>query len=85
MKFALILLSLLAFAFSEEYIVRYSAYNENYGCSLSQVSKCCWQNFDNCCWPAEGPRTCEEKWTLCCKKTVYDMSSGSNKILFFNN
>ena len=87
MKITLILLSLLAFVFSEkdEKYFEYTDYYIEYGCSLSKVSKCCWDNYDNCCEPVTGPRKCEEKRTLCCKKKAYDMSDGTYGIFFYEN
>ena len=87
MKFVLFFLCLLALAFSqdnEEYF-EYSEYYAEYGCSLAKTAKCCWSNSNNCCAPASGPRTCEEKFTLCCKKKVYSMEEGSYEIVFYHN
>ena len=85
MKFVLILLSLLALVFSvtHEVYYDYSEFYEEYGCSLKTTSKCCWSNYDNCCEPANGPRTCEDKRTLCCKRKAYDMQDGTYGIFFF--
>ena len=76
MKLVLVLLSLLAFALS-------SLYEEEYGCSLQKVSKCCWSHYNGCCDPPSGPRSCPEKRTLCCKKKVYDMEEGIDVIEFY--
>ena len=87
MKFVFFLLCLLTLAFSEynEKVLEWSKYNEEYGCSLSKSSKCCWKKFDDCCEPASGPRTCETKFTLCCKKRAYSLDEGTNTIVFFHN
>ena len=87
MKIALILLSLLAFAFSEkeEEFFEYTEYYRDYGCSIKTVSKCCRDNYDNCCSPVTGPRKCEEKRTLCCKRKVYSMEEGTYEIIFYQN
>ena len=86
MKFVLFLLCLLAFAFSiDEEGFDYSEYYNEYGCSLSQTQKCCWTNYDKCCAPATGPRTCEEKRTICCKRKSYNMGSGSYVIFFYHS
>ena len=87
MKFALFFLCLLTLAFSqenEEYF-EYSEYYAEYGCSLGKTNKCCWSKYDNCCSPATGPRTCEEKFTYCCKKKIYSMEEGNYEIVFYHN
>ena len=85
MKIALILLSLLAFTFAEknEEYFEYTEYYRDYGCSIQQVQKCCWDNDDTCCSPATGPRKCEEKRTLCCKRKVYNTEDATYGIFFY--
>ena len=83
MKLILVLFALLACVFA------YTKYEEGYGCPLNfegKVKKCCWNNIDSCCEPAEpadSTRTCEAKETLCCKKFVYSMEEGEYEIEFY--
>ena len=69
MKFIFLLIALFTFVFS-------SAFDENYGCELKGKNKCCWVNFNSCCKPAEGVRTCREAKTLCCKLKEYNLNEG---------
>ena len=69
MKFIFLLIALFAFAFSNEYY-------DNYGCELRGKNRCCWLHYSNCCQPPQGPRTCENDKTLCCKYKEYSMEEG---------
>ena len=81
MKYVVFLLCLLTLVFAEydETVFEDTKFYEEYGCSLSKSSKCCWKKFDDCCEPASGTRTCETKFTLCCKKKSYDMGIEDRK------
>ena len=75
MKFFILLIALFA-------LVSSSPYMDNYGCNIGSKSKCCWVNYDSCCKPAEGKRTCDEVRTICCKRKAYDMEEGEYVYLF---
>ena len=79
MKLVLILFSLFAFTFAYP-----TEFEEEYGCSLKRLKICCWSNYNECCDPPSGPRTCPDKRTLCCKKRVYIVEEGDYEIEFYH-
>ena len=70
MKFFILLIALFA-------LVSSSPYMDNYGCNIGSKSKCCWVNYNSCCQPPEGKRTCKEVKTVCCKHKQYSMEEGA--------
>ena len=69
MKFLILLIALFAFVSSNPYY-------DNYGCNTGSKNSCCWANYNSCCKPPEGKRTCNDVRTVCCKHRQYDMAEG---------
>ena len=69
MKFLILLIALFAFVSSNPYY-------DDYGCNTGSKNSCCWTNYNSCCKPPEGKRTCNDVRTVCCKHRQYDMAEG---------
>ena len=71
MKYFLIFFMLLALVFSQNN-------NEDmHGCQIPEgEEQCCWLNRNGCCQPVGPEQACDDAITPCCKKKVYDETTG---------